>query len=106
MVYLSDSAHHLAGQPMFRLLDRVQKLERQGRKVHHFELGEPDFQTPGHIVRAGCEAIRGGDTHYTNSKGLFELREPARQTTRISRGEQAHPDLQSFSACVLPQQER
>jgi aspartate/methionine/tyrosine aminotransferase len=39
------------------------------------EVGEPDFNTPEVVVEAGIKALRDGHTHYTNSRGLPELRE-------------------------------
>jgi len=38
-------------------------------------VGEPDFDTPECIKEACFRAIREGDTHYTHSLGLIELRE-------------------------------
>ncbi len=37
-------------------------------------IGEPDFDTPDAIVRAGIAALEGGATHYTSNSGLIELR--------------------------------
>jgi len=37
-------------------------------------IGEPDFDTPEPIVRAGIEALEQGATHYTSNSGLIELR--------------------------------
>jgi len=71
---------------MFKVLDKVQKLERTGRKILHFELGEPNFDTPPNIVEAACQALKSGETHYTNSMGLYALREVVQQTTLVSRG--------------------
>jgi aspartate/methionine/tyrosine aminotransferase len=53
MLKLSNAAYKIDGQPMFKVLDQVQKLEREGNKILHFELGEPDFDTPTNIVDAG-----------------------------------------------------
>lgn len=86
MIKLSKSAYEIDGQPMFKVLDRVQKLEREGKKILHFELGEPDFDTPDNIVDACVDALKNGDTHYANSMGLFELREAVAETTFKSRG--------------------
>jgi aspartate/methionine/tyrosine aminotransferase len=36
--------------------------------------GDPDLDTPEHIIRAGQEALGSGATHYTNPMGLPELR--------------------------------
>jgi aspartate/methionine/tyrosine aminotransferase len=86
MIKLSDAAYEIDGQPMFKVLDKVQKLEREGKKILHFELGEPDFDTPDNIINACVGALKSGDTHYTNSMGLFELREAVAETTFKSRG--------------------
>lgn len=45
--------------------------------VVRLEVGEPDFDTPGHIVEAGCEALRGGQTRYIQNAGLLPLRRAA-----------------------------
>jgi aminotransferase len=37
-------------------------------------VGEPDFDTPRHIVEAGVESLREGHTHYTSNYGTIELR--------------------------------
>ena len=86
MKHLSIAALNVEGQPMFKVLDKVQKLERSGREILHFELGEPNFDTPPNIVEAAITAIKSGETHYANSMGLYALREVVQQTTHISRG--------------------
>lgn len=86
MKHLSIAARNVEGQPMFKMLDKVQRLERTGRDVLHFELGEPNFDTPPNIVEAACHALRHGETHYTSSMGLYAFREVIQETTQISRG--------------------
>lgn len=86
MKSLSNIASHIEGQPMFATLDKVQRLERQGKSILHFELGEPDFDTPDHIVDRACDALKAGDTHYTSSMGLYDFRKVVQETTRKSRG--------------------
>jgi len=83
---LSKLGESMAGQPMFEILERAQELERSGRKIYHFELGEPDFDTPSNIAEAAIEAIKSGQTHYTPSTGLYELKVAAAQATARSRG--------------------
>lgn len=41
----------------------------------HLEVGQPDFDTPAHIIEAGCEALRNGYTKYTPNAGILSLRE-------------------------------
>jgi aspartate aminotransferase len=91
MKHLSKAAQNVEGQPMFKVLDKVQKLERMGRNILHFELGEPNFETPENIVDAACSALHNGQTHYTSSMGLFSFREAIQNTTKISRG--FEPDI-------------
>ena len=57
------------------VLERAHELERQGRDIIHLEIGEPDFPTPECVCQAAREAINRGETHYTHSLGLLELRE-------------------------------
>jgi (5-formylfuran-3-yl)methyl phosphate transaminase len=58
------------------VLERAQTIERETSvQVVHLEVGEPDFDTPPAIVDAATRAMRDGDTHYTHSLGLLELRE-------------------------------
>lgn len=86
MKSLSDIALQVEGQPMFAIFDKAQRLEREGKEILHFELGEPDFDTPQNIVDSACEAIRSGETHYTSSMGLYDFRLAVQKTTQISRG--------------------
>ena len=58
MKKLSDAAHRIEGQKMFQILAKTKILERQGKKIFHFELGDPDFNTPSNIVEAAYKSIR------------------------------------------------
>jgi len=57
------------------MLDIAKQLEREGREIIHMEVGEPDFDTPEHIKHAAREALARGETKYTPSAGIPELRE-------------------------------
>lgn len=85
MKSLSEIAVNVKGQPMFAIFDKAQKLEREGKDILHFELGEPDFNTPQNIVDSACAAIQSGETHYTSSMGLYDLRLAVQKTTELSR---------------------
>lgn len=86
MKHISKSAKRLEGQKMFQILAQAQELERQGRDIIHFEIGDPDFATPANIVDAACKALKKGETHYTISSGLVEYRRIAAEVTERSRG--------------------
>ena len=53
----------------------INRLKQAGEEVLAFNLGEPDFDTPKHIVDAAISALNSGFTHYTSSLGIPELRE-------------------------------
>ncbi len=53
---------------------RARQLKAEGVHVYDFTLGEPDFTTPEHICDAARVAIAKGQTHYTPSSGIPELR--------------------------------
>ena len=57
------------------VLEKAQEMQRAGESIIHLEVGEPDFDTPDCIREACYRAIRNGETHYTHSLGLLELRE-------------------------------
>ena len=54
---------------------RYKEMLRQGKDVVSFAVGEPDFDTPAHIKKAGIEATEQGWTKYSVTPGLPELRE-------------------------------
>src|SRR5919202_6243321 len=64
----------LGTETAFSVLAKAKALEAEGRGIIHLEIGEPDFDTPDHIVEAGCRALREGRTHYTPTAGIPELR--------------------------------
>jgi aspartate/methionine/tyrosine aminotransferase len=71
-------AEHIAEIRPFIVMDvleRAQELERSGHDVVHLEVGEPDFDTPVAVREAAIKALRDGETHYTHSLGIVELRE-------------------------------
>jgi len=57
------------------ILEEAMKLEKQGKSVIPFSLGEPDFPPPDCVKEACIKAIRDNETKYTHSQGSFELRE-------------------------------
>ena len=58
----------------------------------HLEVGQPDFDTPAHIVEAGCRAAKEGFTRYTPNAGLLSLREAIVEKLRERNGIEATVD--------------
>jgi aspartate/methionine/tyrosine aminotransferase len=83
----------LGTETAFDVLVRARALEAQGRNVVHLEIGEPDFDTPGHITESAVEALHGGATHYGPSAGLPALRDAIAEDSTRRRGAKATPEM-------------
>jgi aspartate aminotransferase len=81
----------LGTETAFEVLAKARALEAKGRDIVHLEIGEPDFDTPPAIVAAGVAALERGETHYTQSAGVVELREAIAQYLKERRGVLADP---------------
>ena len=71
---LADRMGRLGTESAFEVLARARALEATGVEVIHLEIGEPDFDTPAHVVAAAREALERGHTHYVPAPGILELR--------------------------------
>jgi len=56
-----------------RMFELAKKLEANGRRIYHLEVGEPDFPTPTNVVEAGIKALNEGHTKYVSSRGVPQL---------------------------------
>ena len=83
---LAASMSRLGTETAFEVLARARALETEGRRIVHLEIGEPDFETPPHVVEAGIKALRDGETHYCPSPGLPVLREACAAELSRTRG--------------------
>jgi aspartate/methionine/tyrosine aminotransferase len=82
----------LGTETAFEVLARARALEAKGRSIVHLEIGEPDFDTPAHIIDEGVRALRHGFTHYGPSPGLPQLREAIAEHVRTTRGVACNPE--------------
>ena len=82
----------LGTETAFSVLQKAKALEARGRDVVHLEIGEPDFDTPEHVVEAGCRALREGKTRYTPAAGIPELRDAIAEDVSRSRGVSVEPE--------------
>ena len=89
---LSQKMSLLGTESAFDVLVKARALEAQGRDIIHLEIGEPDFDTPEHIVEAAKKALDDGFTHYGPAAGLPELREAIAADVAKSRNIDVHPD--------------
>ncbi len=82
----ADSMARIGVESAFEVLVRARALEANGRHVVHLEVGEPDFDTPVHIKHAAIASMEAGDTHYTPSAGIPELRDTIASYASAFRG--------------------
>jgi aspartate aminotransferase len=61
--------------PTLAVTARAARLKAQGKDIIGLGAGEPDFDTPHHIVQAAITAMRAGFTRYTNVDGIDELKD-------------------------------
>jgi len=53
---------------------RARELRAKGRDIVELAQGEPDFNTPDHVIEAAYRAMHAGQTHYTPVDGTPELK--------------------------------
>jgi aspartate/methionine/tyrosine aminotransferase len=73
------------------VLERAKEIEASGESVIHFEVGEPDFSTPEVISEEAIRSIKEGDTKYTHSLGIPELREAISENYESNYGVKIPP---------------
>jgi aspartate/methionine/tyrosine aminotransferase len=74
MLKLAAAMGRLGTESAFEVLARAKALEAQGRSIINLGIGQPDFQTPEHIVEAAIKALKDGHHGYTPANGIPELR--------------------------------
>ena len=75
MDFIAKNVAELAPSMTLSITSQAKALKKQGVDVLSFGAGEPDFDTPKHIVEAAVKALHDGQTRYTEAAGLLELRE-------------------------------
>ena len=75
MLQTAAAMSRLGTETAFEVLARAKALEAEGRSIVNLGIGQPDFETPPHIVEAAVKALRDGHHGYTPAAGIPELRE-------------------------------
>jgi aminotransferase len=88
--YLSRRVANLKPSGIRRFFDIAATMQ----DVISLGIGEPDFDTPGHIIEAGIESLRKGRTHYTSNAGVFELRKALSAHLEMRYGVQYDPNTE------------
>ncbi|MDK4740431.1 pyridoxal phosphate-dependent aminotransferase [Rhizobium sp. CNPSo 3464] len=75
IAFESSRTATIKSSPSMAVSLAAKAMRARGEHVVDLSLGEPDFDTPAHVVEAAIEAMRKGITRYTAPDGLPELRQ-------------------------------
>jgi aspartate/methionine/tyrosine aminotransferase len=92
MNIIADKMTEIPFAGIRKVFEKAGRLEAQGQKIIHFEIGRPDFDTPAHIKAAAKAALDKGFVHYTPNNGLPVLREALAMRLKTDKGLDYHPD--------------
>jgi aspartate/methionine/tyrosine aminotransferase len=81
----------LKAEGAYQVLAKANKLEAAGRKIVHFEIGQPDFDTFPNVSMAGIKAITEGRTRYTPPSGMPSLQQVIADDSGRRRGISVDP---------------
>ena len=88
---LAERMALLSSESAFEMGARARQLAAQGRDMIYLQIGEPDFDTPAHVIEAGVAAMRGGATHYAPPAGVPEFRQSIASYVGRTRGVEVTP---------------
>jgi aspartate aminotransferase len=74
MGLLSARAERARISASARAAQRARELRAAGKNIIELAQGEPDFNTPDHVIEAAYRAMHAGETHYTPVDGTPELK--------------------------------
>lgn len=72
---ISKRAQSVPASMTLEITAKVKELKSQGKSIIGFTAGEPDFNTPEHIINSAKEALDKGLTKYTPVAGMVELKD-------------------------------
>jgi aspartate/methionine/tyrosine aminotransferase len=98
MLHTISAFDRLGEENAFAVLARATALAHEGRDIVNLGIGQPDFQTPPHIVEAAIKALRDGHHGYTPATGLLAGREAVARRTLTTTGVEVSPE----TVMILP----
>jgi aspartate/methionine/tyrosine aminotransferase len=91
MLQTAAAMSRLGTETAFEVLARAKALEAEGRSIVNLGIGQPDFETPPHIVEAAVKALRDGHHGYTPAAGIPQLRESVAAELKKRAGRSLDP---------------
>jgi aspartate aminotransferase len=95
---ISNKAAAIEPSATLALSAKAKEMEAAGHDVIDLSVGQPDFNTPPHIIEAACRALRDGATGYTPTPGTPQLRDAVAAEMRAVHG----LDLSAQNVVVSP----
>lgn len=86
MNYQAERVKLIKPSPAMAISLEAKRLTAAGTPVVDLSVGEPDFDTPAHVVEAAIAAMRRGETHYTAADGTAELKDAIIEKFRRENG--------------------
>ena len=92
MIKISEYAQRIEESATMAISARAKAMKKAGDDVVAMAAGEPDFDTPSHIVAAAKQALDEGFTRYTPASGTPELRAAWAEQVGRTRGVNYDPN--------------
>tara|TARA_B100000003_G_C10937602_1_gene374118 strand:- start:8909 stop:10111 length:1203 start_codon:yes stop_codon:yes gene_type:complete len=89
---LAKRVHRVLPSFTLEMATRAAEMRSQGIDVINFSVGEPDFNTPKHIIDAGKKAMDDGFTKYTAGPGMLEFRDAICSKLKNENGLRYEPE--------------
>lgn len=86
MTMIADRIKNVKDSGTMRMKELAGQKKAEGKKIISFTVGEPDFDTPKHIVEAAKKALDEGKTRYLDGPGLPALREAIAKRSKENNG--------------------
>ncbi len=86
MIKVSKRVSTIAPSMTLAMSAKAAELKAAGEKVINFGVGEPDFDTPAHIVQAAKDALDKGYTRYVAAAGLPALKKAVAKKFKDDNG--------------------
>jgi len=72
---LSQRIHSFKPSATVSISNLASQMKADGEDVINLAVGEPDFDTPSHVIEAAISAMKSGQTRYTHVAGTLALRQ-------------------------------
>jgi aspartate aminotransferase len=95
---LAERLSRIEEPQTIRMAKLSRELKAEGKDIIDLSLGEPDFQTPNHIIEAAIQAMKEGYTKYPPVAGYPELRKAV--SDKFARENHLHFPADQVMVCT------